>query len=66
MVLAGGGRVIGVVGEDLKQAATDDRRALGHRSQEVGVADGGDRQVGEQDEEAPGSGLEQRPEVWAC
>jgi len=48
--LAGGAGVVRIVREHLEEAAPEDLVALRHRRAEVGVADGGDRQLGGQDE----------------
>jgi hypothetical protein len=55
--------VPGIVRENREDVLADDRFPLGHRRLRIGVADRHDREIGIQDEETPGGGFEDQPEI---
>ncbi len=60
---SGGGRIVGVVREDVEEPSPEDLLPRRHRRPQVCVADRDDRQIRRQDEEQPRRGLEERAKV---
>ena len=60
---AGRGRILGVVGKDVEQPATEDGRPVRHGRPQIGVARGDDGEVRLQNQEQPWRCFEQQLEV---
>ena len=58
-----GARILGIVGKDLEDVTTDDRRACGLGGVQIAVTDGGNHQVGRERQVQIGRRLEQQPAV---